>query len=87
MIWIGGGTYLMGSDKHYPEVRPAHRVSVDGFWIDRIPVTDERFSKFVEATGHVTFAEIPPNPEDYSRCPAAHALRRIAHLREAAGAR
>ena len=37
MISIAGGTFLMGSDKHYPEERPAHRVSVDGFWIDRIP--------------------------------------------------
>ena len=65
MISIAGGTFLMGSDKHYPEERPAHRVSVDGFWIDRTPVTNERFRKFVEATGHVTFAEIPPNPDDY----------------------
>jgi formylglycine-generating enzyme len=65
MIWIPGGAFLMGSDKHYPEERPVHRVSVDGFWIDRTPVTNERFSRFVEATGHVTFAEIPPNPNDY----------------------
>ena len=65
MINIAGGTFLMGSDKHYPEERPAHRVTVDGFWIDRTPVTNERFRKFVEATGHVTFAEIPPNPDDY----------------------
>ena len=25
----------MGSDHHYPEEAPAHKVSVDGFWIDR----------------------------------------------------
>jgi formylglycine-generating enzyme len=65
MVWIPGGTFRMGSDKHYPEERPAHRVTVDGFWIDRTPVTNERFRQFVEATGHVTFAEIPPNPDDY----------------------
>ena len=35
MVWIPGGTFLMGSDKHYPEERPVHRVTVDGFWIDR----------------------------------------------------
>ena len=55
----------MGSDKHYPEERPAHRVTVDGFWIDRIPVTNERFGRFVEHTRHVTFAEITPKAEDY----------------------
>ncbi len=65
MVWIPGATYLMGSDKHYPEERPVHRVSVDGFWIDRYPVTNERFARFVEATGHVTFAEIPPDPAQY----------------------
>ena len=65
MVWIAGGAFRMGSDKHYPEERPAHRVSVDGFWIDRTPVTNERFARFVAATGHVTFAEIMPNAEDY----------------------
>ena len=25
MVWIPGGTFLMGSDKHYPEEAPAHR--------------------------------------------------------------
>ena len=65
MVWIPGGTFLMGSDKHYPEERPAHRVTVDGFWIDRVPVTNERFGTFVERTQHLTFAEIPPKAEDY----------------------
>ena len=35
MVRIPGGTFLMGSDEHYPEEAPAHRVRVDGFWIDR----------------------------------------------------
>jgi formylglycine-generating enzyme required for sulfatase activity len=65
MVWVPRRTYRMGSDKHYPEERPAHRVTVDGFWMDRHPVTNARFARFVAATGHVTFAEIPPNPSDY----------------------
>src|SRR4029077_12794796 len=65
MVWIPGGTFRMGSDEHYPEERPVHRVSVDGFWIDRHPVTNKRFRRFVEATKHTTFAEIPPHPKDY----------------------
>ena len=55
----------MGSDRHYPEERPVHRVTVDGFWMDRYPITNARFARFVEATGFTTFAEMPPNPADY----------------------
>jgi formylglycine-generating enzyme required for sulfatase activity len=55
----------MGSDKHYPEEAPVHSVTVDGFWMDRTPVTNREFRKFVAATGYVTFAEIPPDPLDY----------------------
>jgi formylglycine-generating enzyme len=55
----------MGSDQHYPEEAPVHRVTVDGFWLDRTPVTNRQFGQFVEATGYVTFAEIAPKAEDY----------------------
>lgn len=65
MIRIPSGTFRMGSDKHYPEEAPSHRVTVDGFWIDATPVTNAQFRTFVEATGYVTFAEIPPDPKDY----------------------
>ena len=50
MIWISGGTFRMGSDKHYPEESPAHRVTVGGFWMDRYPVTNRQFKEFVRAT-------------------------------------
>ena len=62
---IEGGTFRMGSDRHYPDEAPAHRVTVDPFWIDETPVTNAQFRAFVEATGHVTFAEIAPRAEDY----------------------
>ena len=65
MVWIPGGTFRMGSDKHYAEEAPVHRVTVDAFWIDRTPVTNREFREFVRATGHVTFAEIAPDPTDY----------------------
>lgn len=65
MIWIEGGTFLMGSDRHYPEESPAHRVSVTGFSIDVFPVTNTAFKRFVEATGYVTAAERPANAADY----------------------
>jgi formylglycine-generating enzyme len=65
MVRIPGGTFRMGSDHHYPEEAPAHRVTVAPFWMDRGPVTNRQFRKFVEDTGYVTFAEIPPDPKDY----------------------
>jgi formylglycine-generating enzyme len=65
MVWIPGGTFRMGSDHHYPEEAPSHRVSVDGFWIDRTPVTNRQFKAFVKATGYVTTAQIVPDPRDY----------------------
>jgi formylglycine-generating enzyme required for sulfatase activity len=65
MVWIPGGVFQMGSDRHYPEEAPVHRVTVDGFWMDRTPVTNAMFQRFVAETGHVTFAEIPPDPAQY----------------------
>ena len=55
----------MGSNDHYPEEAPAHRVVVDGFWIDRTAVSNAQFLKFVKATGHVTLAERPADPAAY----------------------
>lgn len=71
MVWVPPGTYRMGSDDHYPEEAPAHLVSVDGFWMDATPVTNAQFRRFVEATGHVTFCEIPPDAFQYPDADAA----------------
>jgi formylglycine-generating enzyme len=65
MIRIPAGSFRMGSDRHYPEEAPVHRVTVDGFWIDPTPVTNAQFRRFVQATGYVTWAEIAPDPKDY----------------------
>lgn len=65
MAWVPGGTFLMGSADFYPEERPVHRVSVDGFWIDTSPVTVAEFRQFVAATGYVTLAERPLDASDY----------------------
>lgn len=65
MVWLAGCEFLMGSDKHYPEERPAHRAAVGDFWIDRYPVTNLDFARFVEATGYVTLAERAPDPANY----------------------
>jgi formylglycine-generating enzyme len=65
MIRVAGGRFLMGSGDFYPEERPVHPAEVDGFWIDRHPVTNAQFRRFVKATGYVTVAEQPPDPADY----------------------
>jgi sulfatase modifying factor 1 len=65
MVFVPGGEFLMGSDRHYVEEAPAHRVQVDGFFIDVLPVTNAQFRRFVDDTGYVTFAEIAPNAKDY----------------------
>ena len=65
MVWIPGGPFRMGSDEHYPEEAPAQPASVDGFWMDRCPVTNRDFEAFVQATGHRTVAEVAPDPAQY----------------------
>lgn len=69
MVFVPGGAFRMGSDRHYPEEAPAHRVAVDGFWIDRTPVTNAQFNAFVTATGYVTSAERVPLAADYPGTP------------------
>lgn len=71
MARLAGGTFRMGSDRHYPEEAPVHRATVDGFWIDLHPVTNADFGCFVAATGYQTFAELPPDPKDYPGVPPA----------------
>jgi formylglycine-generating enzyme required for sulfatase activity len=65
MARVPGGTIRMGSDHHYPEEAPSHRVTVDAFCIVRTPVTNRQFDEFVRATGHVTVAETAPDPAQY----------------------
>ena len=70
MVWIPGGAIRMGSEDFYPEERPVREVQVDGFWIDRHPVTNRQFARFVAATGYVTVAEQPLDPALYPGAPA-----------------
>jgi sulfatase modifying factor 1 len=65
MARIPGGEFVMGCADFYPEEQPVRRASVDGFWMDEHPVTVAEFRRFVKATGHVTWAEIPPDPAHY----------------------
>ncbi|MDX7953445.1 formylglycine-generating enzyme family protein [Lichenihabitans sp. Uapishka_5] len=74
MAFVPGGRFLMGSDHFYPEEAPVRRVAVDGFFMDRFPVSNRAFARFVDATGYLTLAERPPDPRLYPGLEAA-ALR------------
>ena len=78
MRWIEGGTFQMGSEDFYPEERPVHRVSVDGFWIDEHPVTVAEFRAFVRETGYVTVAERPLDPAQFPDADPGSARPRLA---------
>jgi formylglycine-generating enzyme required for sulfatase activity len=70
MVWIPPGQFLMGSEfGPFTDARPIHTVELDGFWIDKTPVTNEEFAKFVRATSYVTVAERSPSAKDYPQVP------------------
>ena len=55
----------MGSNDFYEEERPVREVTVSGFWMDSHPVTVAEFRAFVDATGYVTCAERPLDPNSF----------------------
>ena len=61
MVWVEGKTFLQGAkvgDTYaMPREKPAHSVTVDGFFIDITEVTNKQFKKFVDQTKYVTIAE------------------------------
>lgn len=66
MVWIPGGEFTMGTDvaTGWPEESPAHRVKLNGFWIDATEVTNAEFKRFADATGYVTTAERAPTMDE-----------------------
>ncbi|MBA5868006.1 MAG: SUMF1/EgtB/PvdO family nonheme iron enzyme [Nitrospira sp. CR1.3] len=60
MVTIPAGEFLMGSPegKGRADEWPQRSVYLDGFSIDQVEVTNERYMAFVTATGHRN----PPNP-------------------------
>ena len=57
MVLVPAGEFVMGSEELGDDERPAHRVYLEDFWIDRYEVTNERFARFVAATGYQTGVE------------------------------
>ena len=63
MVWIDGGTFMMGGDNNQasPDEYPKHKVTVNGYWMDATEVTNQQFAAFVNATHYVTIAERKPD--------------------------
>lgn len=69
MVWIPGGSFWMGSRDGHPDEQPVHKVTLDGFWMDKTEVTNAEFERFVRATGYVTVAERKPDPRAFPGVP------------------
>jgi formylglycine-generating enzyme len=65
MVWVPGGEFIMGSNTPFakPNEQPAHKVKINGFWMDKTDITNAQFKAFVKATGYVTTAEQKPDWE------------------------
>ena len=72
MSFVPSGEFTMGSDapESRADERPARRVRVGAYWIDRTEVTNFEFEVFAKATGYVTVAERPVDWEELKKqCP------------------
>ncbi|GAB4545841.1 MAG: hypothetical protein Fur002_20320 [Anaerolineales bacterium] len=70
MVYVPAGEFLMGSETGGDDEKPPHRVYLDAFYIDRYPVTNAEYKKFVEAAGrkppsHWENGKIPPGKETH----------------------
>jgi sulfatase modifying factor 1 len=65
MVWVPGGSFMMGSDQHYPEEGPAHKVRVEGFWMQAGTVSNRDYARFVAETAYRTMAERVPDAALY----------------------
>ncbi|GAA1719957.1 formylglycine-generating enzyme family protein [Isoptericola hypogeus] len=65
LVDVPAGTFRMGSTDFYPEEGPVREVEVGAFALERHPVTNAQFARFVAATGYVTVAERPLDPAEF----------------------
>jgi formylglycine-generating enzyme required for sulfatase activity len=57
MLLIPAGEFQMGSANGDSDEKPAHRVALDAFYLDKYEATNRLFQKFVQDTGYQTTAE------------------------------
>jgi formylglycine-generating enzyme required for sulfatase activity len=69
MVEVPSGSFMMGSNAHYPEESPAHEEHVAAFVSYQHPVANAEFRRFVSEAGYRTTAT--PPVEDISGGDAA----------------
>jgi formylglycine-generating enzyme required for sulfatase activity len=58
MVWVEGGTFMMGSNEGDEAEKPLHEVNLKGFYISKYEVTQEQWQKLMDN-----------NPSNFSGCP------------------
>lgn len=61
MVLIPAGEFIMGSHQGPDDEKPAHRVYLPNYWMDRYPVTNAQFTLYLNAVG----ARSPTNERFY----------------------
>jgi formylglycine-generating enzyme required for sulfatase activity len=59
MVAVEGGTFTMGSNTIANDEKPAHKVTLDDFYIGKYEVTYSEFLRFMHATGYILEADLP----------------------------
>ena len=71
LVGLPGGAFRMGSTSFYPEEAPARTVTVSAFAVERHPVTNAQYARFVDDSGYTSVAERPLDPALYPGVAAA----------------
>ena len=71
LVGLAGGAFRMGSESFYPDEAPVHTETVAAFAVERHPVTNQQFARFVAETGYLTVAERPLDAALYPGVSAA----------------
>ncbi|MGV3721664.1 MAG: SUMF1/EgtB/PvdO family nonheme iron enzyme, partial [Actinomycetota bacterium] len=67
MVLVPAGAFTMGADGAFEDERPAHRVELPAFYIDRHEVTVAEYARFVAAAGHPAPPDWPGGKPDPKR--------------------
>jgi formylglycine-generating enzyme required for sulfatase activity len=67
MILIPGGSFTMGRAQGRDNEKPEHTVTIASFYIDRYPVTQAEYQRFIQDTGHsVPYYKVEWTDQEYN---------------------